>query len=97
LSEKELEKMKELEAINDELNARNQMLSESLKRSQADYEKVKKGFNKADRLIGKMMDKLSLCQSQLLKYEIDIEDLAAELEGYEEREKASQVPDNDAK
>lgn len=80
----------ELEKINDELNERNQKLTAQIKEMDKQYQELSITYNKSDRLLGKMIDKVGLYQAKLLRYEVEFEDMAEEIKGY--RERAQEVP-----
>lgn len=82
----------ELEKINDELNERNQKLAAQIKEMGNQYQELAVTFNKTDRLLGKMINKVGLYESKLLRCEVEMEDMAAELNGYKERTKVAEVP-----
>jgi chromosome segregation ATPase len=89
------EEIAELKAINDELNERNQKLSRESQETREEHQKLIVTFNKTDRMLGKMINKIGLYESKIMHYEIQVEDMAAEINGYREREKASEVPADD--
>lgn len=85
----------ELNVINDELNERNQKLAAQIREMQKEHQELIITHNKGDRLLGKMINKIGLYESKIMHYEIQVEDMATELNGYREKEKLSQVPAND--
>ena len=85
-------KFAELEKINDELNERNQKLAAQIKEMGNQYQELTVTYNKADRLIGKMIDKAGLYQAKIMRLEIELEDMAAEIKGYRERAQVTEVP-----
>jgi phage-related tail protein len=82
----------ELEKINDELNERNQKLAAQIREMEKQYQELAVTFNKTDRLLGKMINKVGLYESKLLRCEVEMEDMAAEINGYKERAQAAEVP-----
>jgi peptidoglycan hydrolase CwlO-like protein len=87
-----ISKMAELELTNDALNERNQKLAAQIKEMGNQYQELSVTHNKADRLIGKMLNKIGLYQAKLMRCEVEMEDMAAEIKGYKERARAAEVP-----
>jgi len=86
--------IEQLQEINDELNERNQKLAAQIREMEKEHQELIINFNKSDRMLGKMISKIGLYESKIMHYEIRLEDVNAELNGYRETGKAE--PDDAA-
>jgi len=84
--------VEQLQEINDELNERNQKLAAQIKEMGNQYQELSITHNKSDRLLGKMINKVGLNETKILRLQVELEDMAEEIKGYKERAQAAEVP-----